>query len=383
MTPSSRLVPFAIGLLLAGRAPAQILQPPAIPQPGQAHPVIPNAAEVTDSAIYSPEPSVDFGEILQGEIRKHTFFVGNRGDKDIQVRSVNPTCGCTVAQVKGPDGKLLDPRQNPAGQDLLTLKPKEQCEVFVEFNSRGQPTQHIQKMINVISSDDKLPALQLVMNMTITSAIVVEPNPLQFGDVNRGERKTSRTYAKLTTLKELEITGWPDKPAYVDIATERAKAPDGTEAIAIDVTLKEDAPIGYVTPLLTATTSDARVQQLQVQIYANVKSEISFNSGNKINQERLDFEVIPFGEARTRELEIKNNNPALPYHVTKIEIDCKYQDQLQVATETIEDGKHYKIKLTTAPTLDARFFRGTLKIQSDSKDLPEKQIFFHGWVKKD
>ncbi len=375
MKITSLCLPFTIASLLAG---------PAVAQEGDPHvhvPTAPNEA-LPEASIYSPAPEHDFGEILQGEKRQHTYQVGNRGEEDIIIRSVNPTCGCTVAEVKTPSGELIDPKTHKPNTDMMTLKPGETCEVSVEFNSRGQPTHRLEKHIMVISSDNREPALRLTMKMNITSGIQLEPNPLQFGEVVRGENKTERVYAKLQTLKDLEITGFEEKPDYFDVKWEKTKAPDGSDAIAIDVTLLGNAPIGYVAPALVAKTNDERLKQIQIQLYAHVKSEVVFDTGNKINKERMDFEVVPFGESRTRTLEIRNGNQAIDYKVEDVVVESMHKDLLKMELETLDEGNHYKIHLTTDPTLDARFFRGKLIVKSNYQDMPMKEIHFHGWIKK-
>jgi len=59
-----------------------------------------------------------------------------------------------------------------------------------------------------------------------------------------------------------------------------------------------------------------------------------------------------------------------------------HKDKINVELETVEDGVHYKIHLKTAADLDARFFRGKVLVKSGSSEMPVKEIFFHGWVKK-
>ena len=363
----------------AGPTNAKLVPAQATPQ---VQPVPAPGARLPEASIFSPEPEFDFGEILQGEKRSHTFMVGNRGAKNISIRAVNPTCGCTIAEVTAPDGSLIDPKKHTPNTDMLTLEPGDNCTVSVEFNSRGQPLHALQKHIMVISSDDRMPALRLTMKMKVTSGIELEPNPLQFGEVTRGQDVTKRAWAKLKTVKDIEVTAVGEKPEYVEVKWENAKAPDGTDAIAIDVTLKGTAPIGYVAPALVLKTNHAKLNQIQVQLYAHVKSEVVFDTGNKINKERIDFEVIPFGEERARTVEIRNGNPSVPYPVTGVELDSMHKDKINVELETVEDGVHYKIHLKTAADLDARFFRGKVLVKSGSSEMPVKEIFFHGWVKK-
>ena len=353
-------------------APAAVT-PAAAPNarliPAQQAQPVPGAA-LPEASIFSPEPEFDFGEVLQGEKRSHTFMVGNRGAQAVTIRAVNPTCGCTVAEVTAPDGTKIDPKKHTPNTDMLKLEPGDNCQIAIEFNSRGQPLHALQKHIMVISSDDRMPALRLTMKMKVTSGIELEPNPLQFGEVTRGQETTKRAWAKLKTVKDIEVT-W-----------ESGKAPDGTDAIAIDVTLKGSAPIGYVAPALVLKTNHAKLSQIQVQLYAHIKSEVVFDTGNKINKERIDFEVIPFGEVRERTVEIRNGNPGVPYNVTDVSLDSMHKDKISVELETIEAGVHYKIHLKTAADLDARFFRGKVLVNSGSSEMPTKEVFFHGWVKK-
>jgi len=340
-----------------------------------------NALLESRGSIFSPEPEVDFGEVIQGEKREHTFIVGNRGDDELGIRSVNPTCGCTVAQVKTPTGEILDPRKHSPQTDLMTLKPGEQAEVMVVFDSKGQAIRRLQKYVQVISSDHAEPALKLTMSMSVTAGIEVEPNPLQFGEIARGQTKTLKAFAKFKQVGELKVLS-VDPLEHFDVKWEPGTAPDGTGAIAFEVTVLPTAPVGYLAPTLVAKTDNDRLKQIQLQLYVNVKSYVVFDTGNQINKERLDFEVIPFGEGRTRTVEVTNGDPELPYQIDSVTLDTKYSDLITAETETVEEGRHYKIHVTTAPELDARFFRGVLKIQAQHKDIPVKEIHFHGWVKK-
>jgi hypothetical protein len=375
----SWLFSLAAALPIAS-ASAQEVPPAAPPVPVPA-PTTPAQAGPAPE-IYSPEPSVDLGEIMQGESRKHTFLIGNRGTADLLIHRVNPTCGCTVASVKTPDGQIHDPKIQIEGTTLCTLKPNEQAEIQIEFNSTGQPTHKIEKTIVVISSDNKNPAFQLSFRIDVQKVIQVEPSPLQLGEVTRGAAAKSRVYVKLLKIEDLTITGFLDKPEYLDATWEKATAPDGTPALAIDVTLTEKAPTGYVTAELKAQTNHPKLAVIPIQVYAQVRSEVVFDTGNQISRERLDFGVLTSGQAATKEIVVKNGNPAVPYVMKSVEIESQYKDFFKVEIEPVEVGLHYKIKVTALETLTARFFRGTLKVQADHPDLKSKPIDFHGWVKK-
>lgn len=368
--------------------PTPAVPVPAVPVPGAPAPATQAPATQAPAIqgpapeIYSPEPSVDLGEIMQGESRKHIFIVGNRGTADLLIHRVNPTCGCTVAHVKTPDGQLHDPKTQVEGTTLCTLKPGEQAEIQFEFNSTGQPTHKIEKTIVVISSDNKNPAMQLSFRIDVQKVISVEPSPLQLGEVTRGAATKARVYVKLLKIEDLTITGFLDKPEYLEATWEKATAPDGLPAIAIDVTLSDKAPTGYITAELKAQTNHPKLAIIPIQVYAQVRSEVNFDTGNAISKERLDFGVLTSGQANSKEVVVKNGNPAVPYVLKTVDVDSQYKDFFKVEVETIESGLHYKVKVTALDTLTARFFRGTLRFNADHPDLKMKPIDFHGWVKK-
>jgi len=79
--------------------------------------------------------SFDFGEITEGKLVDCVFKLTNKGKKDLIIRSVSPSCTCTVAQ----------PSSN-------VIKSGEKADLRVTFNSRGMVGRQ-NKTITVISND--------------------------------------------------------------------------------------------------------------------------------------------------------------------------------------------------------------------------------------
>jgi hypothetical protein len=48
--------------------------------------------------MYFKEETKDLGKIKQGDTLFCSFVVENRGKSNLLIKSVNPSCGCTVAQ---------------------------------------------------------------------------------------------------------------------------------------------------------------------------------------------------------------------------------------------------------------------------------------------
>jgi len=347
----------------------------------QAAPAAAEPEQFAKASIFSPNPEVDFGEVVQGETVGHSFTIGNRGEDDLEIRRVTPTCGCTVASVTTPAGETIDPKLHPMHKALTVLKPDETCEINIEFNSAGQPTHALEKHINVTSSDDFRPSFPLKLKALVIKPLHLEPALAQFGELVRGEEKSIRVTGVLREGEKLAITGWEAKPDFVEVTLEEGTSATGTQALYFNVRLLPTAPLGYISETIVATTDHEKISNIRIPVYANIKSDVTFEAeGSEHNKERLDFGVIKLGDSATRTLLVKNRNPAIPYNISDVEIDSKYADQITCEVETIEDGTDYELHLTTAKELDARFFRGTLMIKSDHRDLPEKSISFHGWV---
>ena len=66
----------------------------------------------------------NFGKIMEGQKLAVSFRFKNTGDKPLVIISVEPACGCTVADY---------PKQ--------PIKPGEEGEITGEFNSQGRPGQ--------------------------------------------------------------------------------------------------------------------------------------------------------------------------------------------------------------------------------------------------
>ena len=66
--------------------------------------VIENSASADENSSKEEQPRIvfektehDFGKVIDGEIVSYSFQFTNKGDADLVITSVDPDCGCTVA----------------------------------------------------------------------------------------------------------------------------------------------------------------------------------------------------------------------------------------------------------------------------------------------
>lgn len=98
------------------------------------------------------EKSYDFGDINQGDEVEHTFTIKNEGKRDLIIRRVKTSCGCTAVT---PEKKVISQNES------VPLK--------VKFNSRGKRGRQ-NKSITVITNDPKNPTSILRVSSNVKIA---------------------------------------------------------------------------------------------------------------------------------------------------------------------------------------------------------------------
>lgn len=97
------------------------------------------------------ETSYDFGELKQGDQKEHTFSLKNTGKRELVIRNIRSSCGCTAVS---PSKKVI--------------APGESAPIKVTFDSRGKRGRQ-SKSITVITNDPKKPTSMLRISCNITT----------------------------------------------------------------------------------------------------------------------------------------------------------------------------------------------------------------------
>lgn len=97
------------------------------------------------------EKDFDFGDMVQGEKKEHTFSLTNNGKSDLIIRNVRSSCGCTA----------VAPSKN-------VIAPGETAPIKVTFDSRGKRGRQ-SKSITVITNDPKNPTATLRISSNVNT----------------------------------------------------------------------------------------------------------------------------------------------------------------------------------------------------------------------
>jgi hypothetical protein len=91
----------------------------------------------------------DFGEIMEGDKIDHTFFIENKGSRDLIIRRIKASCGCTA----------VTPKTKIIGSG-------EKTELKIVFNSKNKEGRQ-NKSITIITNDPKQPTTILRVTGTV------------------------------------------------------------------------------------------------------------------------------------------------------------------------------------------------------------------------
>lgn len=118
--------------------------------------------------------SFHFGSVANTETVQHEFMLQNIGEDVLNISQIRPYCGCTATS---PSNAIVMPQQTCA------------VSVSVSLRDRFGPQDF---GVLVVSDDSRCPYTVLHLLGTALSEVELDPNRIQFGDLDAGA-KTSKT----------------------------------------------------------------------------------------------------------------------------------------------------------------------------------------------
>ena len=115
-----------------------------------------NASDSTQlTTIEWIEPSKNLGKITEGQVLQIHFKFKNTGDHPLVIKSVQPSCGCTVADFPkqpippGGEGEITGAFDSNGRSDLQSK------DILVVANTKGSPNHTLHFELNVVKAADK------------------------------------------------------------------------------------------------------------------------------------------------------------------------------------------------------------------------------------
>lgn len=311
------------------------------------------------------EPTKDFGTVPKGQKLDWTFVIKNTGTADLEIKSANPTCGCTVADFD----KLIK-----AGQSG-------KISAHVDTTNFTGP---ISKAVTIQSNDPETPAAQVTINATVKPYVDAYPAGFVRYTLIQGEEDTQSVTLYSEDEEPFEIVSittpgdWVKvKHAKVALDSERIKAGRaGQNQYKLDVTVGgNSAPVGPLTDKVVIKTNSKFQPEYRLSLSGVVRPTYL------VAPSVLNFGEVAAATGPTeRVITVQSNNRAQmdAFKVSKVEssipgvtAEAKSTDQAGIFEVSVKVSKEAKVGE----------FDGKVKIFTSDPIKPTTEIPVRGMVK--
>jgi hypothetical protein len=199
---------------------------------------------IAQPKIHVDKTKIDLGTIYHGDVRSVKLLVGNSGDRPLQIRSIETSCGCTSVK------KILQP-----------IAPGSSDTIEVSFNSTGFDGK-IRKEVLIYSDDTSAPTVFVSIIGTVFSELVTVPKVqmIQFGSSPIGTAAASPIVVKNVSRDTIVITGVSVADKSVTFTVEQSVvAPAGTTIIIVHYTPRSTALVDQTLQIQTNSPRQPRV----------------------------------------------------------------------------------------------------------------------------
>jgi len=233
------------------------------------------------------ETSHDFGVVARGAKEEHRFIVENIYEEDANIKSVEPSCACSIPQV-----------------NRKHLKTWEKAEVLVTLDTRGTLGRK-DATIKVVFDKPFTGEVLLYIHAYIRSDIVVQPGAVSFGSVAQGSEARQVISVSYAGRDDWRIVRVESANPSIEATAVETKRVAGQVAYNMSVGLKPNAPPGYIRDQLTLVTNDydVRAARVPVAVEGLVMTALS------VRPSPLLMGVAEPGRPVTRNLVIQGRTP--------------------------------------------------------------------------
>lgn len=242
------LLTLSLGMVLSQAEPQ-----PANPAPAAAAPAAPAADANTGPKIEFATPIYDFGKVKGGDPVKYTYYFTNTGNEVLEVKAVQPSCGCTTA-----------------GEFSRKVEPGKTGTIPIQFNSANFNGQ-VFKTITVTSSAKNTPSSVLQLKGMIWKAIELVPAYTVLNIPPDAQSGTATVRITNNVEEALHLFApTSSNPAFSAELTTNAPG-KGFELV---ITGKKPLTTGTMNGQITLKTSSTNSPSLTVPFWANVQAPV-------------------------------------------------------------------------------------------------------------
>ncbi|MGH7968254.1 MAG: DUF1573 domain-containing protein [Limisphaerales bacterium] len=226
-------------------------------------------------------PIHDFGKTKAGEPVHYSYVFTNTGDQLLEVRGVQPSCGCTTA-----------------GQWTRQVKPGDSGSIAIQFNSANF-NGPVFKTITVTSNAKDQPTTVLQLKGTVWKPIEFSP-PYTVLSLMPDAPSASATVRVINNMEE-PLQVWDPSSNNQDFSIALRTNTPGKE---YQVTISATPPLhaGNVAARITLKTSSATAPTLDIPFWANIQPALM------VMPPQIMLPEAPLTTKATPSITIQNNS---------------------------------------------------------------------------
>lgn len=335
---------------------------------------------------------VDLGKMRQGESAAHEFLFASKGEGELIISGVKPSCGCTKAEIVlvGEDGARKPYTKGdpiPVGQKFVLES---------EISTDGKPGGPFSAQISIYGNDSR-GVFNVRMTAEIEPILTITPNQsVFFGKMTTAEQKEQSVTVTSTRGEPFKLAIAQESiqgPIKLDMEAKDPDAEGRSSEWTVKATFGPSTEIGLRSYPLNMRTDipiakpkypskDGSPQMhgfmlnVQAQVTGMVSAEPSF----------LTFGMVRPGEAIERSLRLECHDDfklttALPVVIEGLQgQEFPYKDAFAITVEPLEEGRvaNMRVRLTGLPAELNGSFGGILRLKLGHPHMEEIQVRFSG-----
>lgn len=301
------LLGFCSGPLLVGAQEQTTAPPPPvsveIPTPPPIGPKIQFA-----------EPIYDFGKVKAGDPVKYIYYFTNVGDQTLELKGVQPSCGCTSA-----------------GDWSKSVEPGQIGKVPIQFNS-GSYNGPVFKTITVTSTAKDQPSTVLQLKGTVWKPIEYQPPYTVLSILPDAPNATA--VVRILNHMDEPLQVWQPECNNASFAIALQTNTPGKE---YSLTISANPPFnpGSIAAKVTLKSSATNSPSLEVPFWANVQSSLM------VMPAQIMLPPAPLTAATTPSITIQNNTTN---HLTLSEPTVNVPG-VEVQIKELQPGRIFNVAL--------------------------------------
>jgi hypothetical protein len=337
-----KLLTVSLALVALASAPLQVAAQDAAQEAAEGSP-----------KLVVPERILDFGTVAQGEEIHADFTLRNEGTADLHIKTVRPTCGCTVVDF---------PKTIAAGE-TGQIKAKVDTSEF---------TGPISKSMLLMTDDPESPSMSLVIKAAVKPYVEVLPRALVRINAIQGEKATQKLVlvADPAIGDELEITKVESSvpqllASYRKLDKDELLDGRGPYQFELELGLGEDVEVGPMNARVMVYTNHPKAKRIVIKVFGVVRALLH------VTPNRIQFGAVEAKLKPGRNVIVVNNRPQSKVMLTEATVDDPAFDAEII---TIEEGRRYQVTVTIDPESRPGTRDATLTIKTTDDQFPELKV---------